>query len=741
MKVVGYSDPLSVAPGDKIGFMVSCENEAYRADVVKLRRGGKSPSDPDFKETHVPSSIEGEYRGRVQEIHVGSYALVPDSPLLQGRRQLTITAWIYPTTPLEGTQGLVTKWAAGDGAGYGLVVNQDGELALRVGDGSGTIDEISTGQPLGPAEWYFVAGTIDLDAGRMSVHQIAGSWWRAEDHLVNALDSMKIETIADNDSSLLIAASMEPGSASRVDVVHHFNGKIESPRLFGRSLSDGEIISMASGQDPDGIVAAWDFSREISSNRITDTSGNAVHGHLVNLPTRAVTGHNWSGREADFRQAPGEYGAIHFHDDDLENANWESDFEFEVPPDLQSGIYAARLRTQGAQDYVPFYVRSPKGRATAPILFLAPTLTYMAYGNEHFDELPPERAPHMNLELCPEEYGYIKEKRLASMYDVHPDGSGHWYFSRLRPVLNMRPTYYNRACDSPFSFSADLHITDWLEEMGHDYDVATDEDLHSEGAQLLSRYKVVLTGTHPEYYSGDMLDALEGYLEKGGRLMYLGGNGFYWITSFDPQRPHIIEMRRRQGTRTSEAGPGEYHHSTTGEPGGLWRYWGRPPQRLVGIGFTAQGIDSGSPYRRQPGSFHPDAEFIFEGVGAEETIGDFESPVVKYGAAGLELDRHDRALGSPSEAIVLASSYGHSDFYHRVVEEVGVNSGNFGGTVHPEVRSDLVYFKTPNDGAVFSVGSIAWCASLSYDNYENNVARITGNVLNRFVADGEHGQA
>ncbi len=233
-----------------------------------------------------------------------------------------------------------------------------------------------------------------------------------------------------------------------------------------------------------------------------------------------------------------------------------------------------------------------------------------------------------------------------------------------------------------------------------------------------------------------MLDALEEYLGAGGRLMYLGGNGFYWITSFDPERPHVIEIRRRQGTRMSEAGPGEYHHSTTGEPGGLWRYRGRAPQRLVGIGFCAQGVDHGAPYRRQPGSFDADAAFIFEGVGADEIIGDFESLVLASGAAGLELDRYDPKLGSPKNAIILASSYGHSDFYQRTVEEVNLNSGQLGGGEDPEVRSDVVYFETPKGGAVFSVGSITWCGSLSHNNYQNNVSRITGNVLDRFVAGG-----
>ncbi len=130
---------------------------------------------------------------------------------------------------------------------------------------------------------------------------------------------------------------------------------------------------------------------------------------------------------------------------------------------------------------MPFFVRPPKGKATARILFLVPTLTYMAYGNEHFDELPRHLAPHMNLELCIEEYDYIRENRLGSMYDLHPDGTGHGYFSRRRPIVNLRPTYYNRVCAGPFAFSADLHITDWLEEMDYEYDVATDEDLHFGG--------------------------------------------------------------------------------------------------------------------------------------------------------------------------------------------------------------------------------------------------------------------
>ncbi|MCY3801260.1 MAG: N,N-dimethylformamidase [Chloroflexi bacterium] len=733
MKLVGYSDPWSVAPGETISLMVSCQNDSYTADVVRLRCGGETPDDPGFKQTRVPSSIDGEYPGRLQEIRVGSYALVPDAPPLRAGRQITLAAWVYPTTPTKGMQGLITKWSASDSSGYGLFIDENGEIAFQVGDGLGAVHTVSTGEPVSSDEWYFVAGSIDLDSGRMSVHQFPESWWRGGGHVVGSNDPVQIECIGGNASPLLMAASESLEGSSQPGIACHFNGKIDGPRVYDRCLSDQEIISMASGDNPSGVAASWDFSREISSDRIVDSSRNALHGRVVNLPARAVTGHNWTGLEADFRQAPDEYGAIYFHDDDLEDADWETDFEFEVPSDMKSGIYAARLQTQGGLDYVPFFVRAPQGEATARVLFLVPTLTYMAYGNEHFDELPRIYYAHINMDLCIEEYEYIRQNRLGSMYDFHPDKTGHGYFSRLRPVVNLRPTYYNRVCAGPFTFSADLHITDWLEEMGHEYDVATDEDLHFEGAELLAKYDVVLTGAHPEYYTSEMLDGLESYLENGGRLMYLGGNGFYWVTSLDPERPHIVEIRRRQGTRMTEMGPGEYHHSTTGEPGGLWRYRGRAPQRLVGIGFCAQGVDHGSPYRRQPGSFAPEAAFIFEGIGDDEIIGDSESLVLAKGAAGLELDRYDPKLGSPKNTIVLASSFGHSDYYQRTVEEVNVNSGQLGGGEDPEVRSDLVYFETPNGGAVFSVGSITWSGSLSYNNYQNNVSRITGNVLKRFA--------
>ena len=79
-----------------------------------------------------------------------------------------------------------------------------------------------------------------------------------------------------------------------------------------------------------------------------------------------------------------------------------------------------------------------------------------------------------------------------------------------------------------------------------------------------------MTGSHPEYHSAAMLDALEAYTERGGRLMYLGGNGFYWRISYYPELPGVIECRKSEvGIRAFAPGPGEIFASFTGEYTGL----------------------------------------------------------------------------------------------------------------------------------------------------------------------------
>ncbi len=743
MNILAYADRFSVAPGEAIRFMVSCDGAAsYRADIVRLIHGDTNPAGPGFKEQEIATPVSGEYPGRKQDVHAGSHVVIPWPSHLAPLRSFTVAALIWPTTPDKGRQGIVSHWQANSRTGWALVIDARGATALLLGNGKAEIGEFTAGQPLLARHWYSVGASYDAESGKLRVWQQPHlSYPGVTDGSERQYAAVPAFVTATN-QPLSIAANNGPNSRGRGVAANHFSGKIEAPRLLDRVVTPRAAAKLCrerlTATRAQGCVGAWDFSKDMTSTRIHDMSPNALHGEAVNLPARAMKGHNWTGTEMNWTRAPEQYGAIHFHDDDIHDCGWQADFALSVPPDLRSGIYAARLRTGEDEDYVPFYVRPPRGAATADVAFLAPTANYMAYANDHnaVDAAGAEMLMGRLIVLQPQDLHMAEHRELGgALYDTHSDGSGVCYSSRLRPILNMRPKYSSwlgGAGSGLWQFNADLHLIDWLENKGIRYDVITDEDLHAEGYELLSRYRVVLTGSHPEYHTQPMLDAIAEFTGRGGRLMYLGANGFYWKIAFHAELPGVIEVRRAEGgIRTWAAEPGEYHHSFTGEFGGLWRRQGRPPNLLVGAGFSAQGFDLSSYYRRLPGSFDPRASFIFEGIGAEEKIGDFG--LVGGGAAGLELDRADPLLGTPPHALVLASSEGHTDLYMVVTEEILVNAPNLNGSQSDLVRADMVFFETPNGGAVFTTGSIAWMGSLSHNGYDNNVSRITENVLRRFV--------
>jgi len=107
--------------------------------------------------------------------------------------------------------------------------------------------------------------------------------------------------------------------------------------------------------------------------------------------------------------------------------------------------------------------------------------------------------------------------------------------------------------------------------------------------------------------------------------------------------------------------------------------------------------------------------------------------LVYGGAAGSEIDCHDRRLGSPPHSLVLATSGPHTNTFFPAIETESDLIPGQGAPENPAIRADMVFFETPNGGAVWSTGSIAWSGSLSHAHYANNVSRITGNVARRFV--------
>ena len=677
--VIGYCDPLSVLPGEQVHFKLS----SYRAgsaqiSLVRLISGDDRPHGTGLIEEVVDAGLPTEVTLGKQPLITGSYAVVPDMPALSAGE---FECWAYPTLLRSAAQCVANL------NGLKVCVSQDGVTATQ------HHCEAAIEHPLRERRWYHVkvrfGEGVALDVSGKPLGSAEAGW-----HATASGDGAHEQ---------IPAGDWLFGAADRG--VEHFNGRLEAP-----VVRNGERM-----------VAAWDFSQAVRSSRIIDTGGRDYHGRLLQTPTRAVKGHAWDGSAQSFLQRPEHYGAIHFHEDDLTDAGWSDSVVFQVPTTLPSGQYALKVQLGESEDYVPFFVRAPRDRRRK-LAYLVPTATYLAYANQRLG-FTGGIFGEPNLRHANDAFLYAHEEVGYSLYEYHRDRSGVHFSSRLRPILNMKPR------NGTWAFAADTHITAWLSAIDEPFDVVTDEDLHLEGVAALAGYRTIITGTHPEYYSSAMHGGLEQWLVAGGRLMYLGGNGFYWRIAHDPENPAIIEVRRAEdGTRAWIAEPGEYYHQFTGEYGGMWRRLGKPPNELVGIGFAAQGFDGGTHYRVQPGALDPRVAFIVDGVEGDEFWGAFGNQ--GGGAAGEEIDRWDERLGSPPHAVVLASSEGHKPGMLRVKEEFHMTEplGN-----DPNVRADMVFFEVPGGGAVFSTGSISYAGSLAHNGYDNNIARLTGNVLRRFL--------
>jgi len=724
MDIVAYTVPVVAHAGDVVEVKVSTTRPRFRARLERLAPRGES--------VPLAGLRDDELVGREQPLRSGSHMLAHLPRELPGKGDATLQFWLRSSRLAAARQCVAS--VAGDGGAWELRLHAGALRLVRMSSDAEELDA-TPGIALAENEWYFVAASWSGDGSQCMLQCTEARFGPASrPPQIATREGTPIDPVRPN--RVVLAASDVAGVPT-----DHFNGRIDSPRLFARRLTANESEALALGAPARAVsdlACEWLLVQATEGIRPTvpDRGALGAHGRLVNLPMVAVTGHGWDGRAMSQLEVPEQYNAAHFHDDDLVDCEWASDVSFEVPGDWASGVYAVALDAGDVRDDVPFIV-SATGRVapgtSSPIAVLLPTFSYLAYANEHTSWENPIPSSDSITQVVTEADRFVARHRLLSLYEVHSDGSGSCYSSWRRPVLNLRDGYHLPLVAGPHQFSADMELLRFLDSNGVDYDVITDDDLHRRGAGALVGYQAIVTGSHPEYWSAAMLDGLDTYLGVGGRLAYLGGNGLYWVTSTPARTTELIEVRRgRAGTRVWESEAGEEHHATTGERGGLWRNRGWAPQRLTGVGFTAQGFDKALPYEWTIDSSHPVAGFICRGIDTAAPLGDAGS--VLGGAAGFEIDRMDELQGTPPGTVLVARAVGFGDGYQGTVEDVKTADSRQGGSVSELVRADVVFFVHPGGGAVFSVGSISWCGALSADGGVSPVGQATLNVLERFAS-------
>ncbi|MBL8710344.1 MAG: hypothetical protein JNL25_14210, partial [Rhodospirillaceae bacterium] len=380
LKIVGYTDRPSVRPGERLDFKVSCEAgaTAYQARMVRLICGDDGRDSPGYKAQPVGAAVDGTYPGRRQGIDIGSYLVATAPMAIQAAGGLTLAALVAPHWIDKGSPQTILACVDGD-RGMTLALDRSGAASVTLSNGRGQI-ALGTGRPLAARQWYLVAASFDPAQRRIVVIQRAINPQFGEPELVDGSATIPFAlpdlAAAQVSAAASVIRDAEPAHRSQ----HHFDGKIESPAIYTGWIDPSRILHPGWATNP--CILRWDFSRDMAKRRVLDQSGNGHDGLLVNLPTRAVTGAAWRGQTTQWRDRPELYAAIHFHCDDLYDMGWATDFSWELPMDLASGIYACELTTpDGGEDILPFFVLPPRGTATAPLAFLASTYTYLAYAN------------------------------------------------------------------------------------------------------------------------------------------------------------------------------------------------------------------------------------------------------------------------------------------------------------------------------------------------------------------------
>ncbi len=688
--ITGYLDRLAVDAGTRVELMASGPAGGASVSLARLRS-----ADPDLSSSGAaaravqwgqPSKIRLDERS----LALGSFLHVPAAEHLSPKGSFAVELWVLPTLRPRAWSALAAQWAPAD-VRFGIFQTSDGTVTAAVSQDGRRCCWVSLRTTLALGRWQHLRLDWDATCGRVSLRYGDLSEPQAE---------VRVRTCAPGPlhaSAAPVCFGARSADGTAESATDHFDGRLARPLLRGPD---------------DEPLGSWELSQDVGSATVPDSSPQLHPAVLVNAPMRATTGPGWQGRpSARYSDDPSGYDSVHLHSDDLDDAGWPATVAIDVPDDAE-GVHAITLRNDAGDSATwPFVVRPNSPRQ--PCAVLLPTLTWRAYGGNRRNFTWTEDAV-LDAGLC--------------LYDLHADGSLVTLTSCRRPTRSGTP-FSGFANWGPHLLTADLYLLDWLEHEAIGYDVLADEHLDAEGLGAIESYRCLILGAHPEYATAAMLDALEQYLAQGGRLIYPGGNGLYWVTSIDGERPHLIEVRKSAPGEFPEDGapePGETEHQTTLQPGGLWEVQGRPPSRILGLAHSANRHDPvapGSGYMRTADGRDARWEWVFDGV---ETEPFGETGLTLGHAAGYEMDVVPERLPADllSETVRLARARDSSFFGLR--------------RLNLEIASDLAIGLAPNGGAVFSAGSVSWGSALSAHDYRGPVATITGNVLRRMldVPDG-----
>lgn len=425
---------------------------------------------------------------------------------------------------------------------------------------------------------------------------------------------------------------------------------------------------------------------------------------------------------------------------------WPKVAEMPIPDAWQSGVYIVTVTVPGHQSKTMFVVKARQPRAK--ILMLLATGTWCAYndwgGSNHYQgitgPMQSDFAPDVSL-LRPWAKGFVAwpadAPRIphASPLLTRPRYP-HMEYARAKGVSKKYASSGWAAFERPFAL--------WCEAQGIALDYTTQHDLHRDPDALQGYDRVLIVG-HDEYWSWEMRDHLESWIDAGGRLARFAGN-FFWQTRLSDD----LLTQTCYKTTAEDADPLAHTNRLTS-------YWdnpavGRPAVATMGLTGSA-GVYAGWSRCAAHGSggyavYRPDHWAMKDtGLGYGDVLG-AASKIFAYEVDGID---HTFAHGlpfavpgtglqgdltiiglSPATAVSYSTGRHDRDSFIGVGDAEDLALRLYGGITADSVAkasrgNGCMAEYRRGKGAVFNAASCEWVAGLVAR--DRAVEQVTRNVL------------
>ena len=359
-------------------------------------------------------------------------------------------------------------------------------------------------------------------------------------------------------------------------------------------------------------------------------------------------------------------------DEEPLGCNWPVAYTLNVPLTWPSGIYVADLldaddQPGGYGSYIFFVVTENLPGSTSDILFYVPTNTWQAYNS----------------------YGgwslYTDPQAVKITFD--------------------RP--YKPCSDCKYCW--ELPLARWMESEGYHVEYVTSEDIHN-NSDLLFNYTLVLSVGHDEYWSKEMRDNVDAFLDTGGNYAIFSGNTMYRQVRYEDNNRTLVGYKAYW---RDDPMYGVDNIRISKKFSTFPVNW--PQNSTIGLGWT--GWVNNSPESSKKGRFtiYRSNHWIYEGTGLQDGNEFWYEPVEKVEVDGTAFIWEN---GLP---IVTGE------------EETPLNFIILGLEPSTKGYATMGTFTHPGGGTVFNAATFGWPRGLLPEYNPDDfliVQQITRNIIN-----------